>query len=212
MLIADVGQPSQLFGKATVELVGEQELPSRKQGIIYLPDQKDACLIPLLGGTQFLFRCSLPKGGVWFGGTDEQPFLTQLEPHTWSIREHGNETAFFDALKPQLIKEAEKVLLRQAQRQGDIFYLDFGFDWNQINSFLSLIGWSRHTLTATKKAPVFDTRHTIAGEILFVETPQRQTRLLARGTLKAPDHTDRVLESVHLVVQANCLFNPARAD
>ncbi|MBI2011052.1 MAG: hypothetical protein HYS89_02385 [Candidatus Colwellbacteria bacterium] len=90
---------------------------------ITLVTTKTSVFVPLNGGVQFLFaeNGEHPRE-VFFGGTDERPFLVPLEPEVLEIYGKRGETGFFEAIKPRRIRELEKQFGREhTKRQGDIF-------------------------------------------------------------------------------------------
>lgn len=206
--------------KKEFEWKGGKELPFREREDIYLPINKSAEFHSLKLGTQFLFAVHEQENSwrkaVYFGGTDEEPFLVRLNDSVLKEYEDGGEDEFFQALKPPQIKILEKIAHKEAKRQGDFFFISIpNFSWK-----ILMISETIHNgkdgsvkMQECNKAVVFNTRHTLTGlgfrtksfssmgEIVFIE-----------GTLQAPDHEDQILKGPHAIIQAVNLFDPKNAD
>lgn len=218
------------------ETAENRQLPYRNGAEIVLSNSPHSAFYPLKAGEQFLVHC---QTGIWFGGTDEQPFLTHLDSEPFKAFLQGGEQDFYEALKPQLVRELERQLGVTTKRQGDIFAVPLPFSWDDIKRFASLafiaapfIGLGGEFMQrlhmwrgsiGPRKGRVFGTRHRILatcatseqnikmfiGETNFIGHKQY---LLAEGLLAAPDHSPLTLTGVHTLVQADGLFDPKRAD
>lgn len=211
MLVATRSPCAKKFGDAKIELIDPKSPPRREEQTIFLPKGPGVTLAPILKNTQFILRRER-ENEVWFGGTDERPFLVQLDRRVWGWFESGGEQEIFNALKPSLITDEEQKINRATERQGDIFFLDYGFDWKHVNSLFSILRGKKLPKTNPGSHAVFGTRHVLEGEMCRIETADKHIYTFGTGTLKAPDHADRELPTVHLLAQATCLFNPAKAD
>jgi len=108
--------------------------PSLSGKTIKLPSYNDVQFFPLLKGKQFLLETD---DGVYFGGTDERPFLVELEDVVMNAL-HKSEEAFFNAIKPRDAKALEKAFGVTAVRQGDWFAVPIPLPWNVISEMLGL--------------------------------------------------------------------------
>ena len=192
-------------------------LPFRQGNRIVLPDNPQAEFFPLRDGRQFLFTCpdppsskKTPKGKrLYFGGTDETcAFLTRLIPQEpLAAFELYGEEGFFDSLKPEHIKNLEEELGVAAQRQGDIFVVKLPFSWRQLCIISVLDRQGRIVPKSVKAYPIGKTRHKLTGR--YIETI---SAYFVEGTITAPHHAPLTLKGVHVLVQAENLFNPAGID
>lgn len=166
---------------------------------------------------------------MFFGGTDENPFLVELDRSVMSvvqrIPECGEDT-FYQSLKPQRVKQLEGRLGVPAKRQGDIFAVPVGWTWEQLRTLAHLIDLTVIGGDGTKEETmqVFDTRHVLKGRWLEMVTYRVKyqveyqrvegttTTLFTEGTLEAPDHSPLVLDGVYVLVQADFLARPREAD
>lgn len=199
-------------GKATLDWknIGS---PARDGQIIHLPSGKDNEMFPLKQGEQFLFAYNAPGEGhrLYFGGTDEEPFLVRLG---FSVLEtlEGGERGFYDALKPDPVKRLENKFGAQTKRQGDWFCVELpGLDWRAVEMFLALDQRGRPAPKESGKRglPIGRTRHQIIGLLLDLGSGGP---LFAEGTLVAPDHADLKLTGPHALFQAQKLDDPQNAD
>ncbi|TAK89264.1 hypothetical protein EPO04_04195 [Patescibacteria group bacterium] len=195
-----------------------------KSSIILRPG-KGAEFHPLLGGEQFLFfegrRPNYQTGALYFGGTDEQPFLVSVRGQLKDVLERDGEQALFEALKPDFIKWSEEEFGHEhTRRQGDIFAYPVlsedgepvcMFDAFQETFFESHPYYGMQSMGESRRGwhSLFGTRHLLDGDIVeVVESPRhdprntRVVRLLATGTIHAPDHAPLVLDTPHMLAQA----------
>mgnify|MGYP001575319270 CR=1 FL=1 len=195
--------------------------PHREKDTIWLPIHDNAEFHPLVWKTQFLFRVSNPyspeeTNKLYFGGTDEEPFLVRLRPVAFSTFSTERERKFFEGLKPPHIRKLEAVFVNETRRQGDIFAGPIGFPWETLLALHLLqtednSSEQREPLT-TKEASVFGTRHLFTGLALSVNLPPFGTVQCVEGTLQAPDHKQLTLHGVHVLGQTAHLWNPEKAD
>src|SRR4051812_36171399 len=99
-------------GKVELKLA-DVIVPKRDEAEILIPNMRyDVEFFRLKRGQQFML--TMPDHGhaqrVYFGGTDEQPFLTTLTPEAFEAFAAGGEEGFFDSLKPPVIKAHETAL------------------------------------------------------------------------------------------------------
>lgn len=183
--------------------------PFRSGRHLHLPGCPDAEFFPLRGGEQFLLRHW--RGGesepqIWFGGTDEQPFLVRLGSAAFSPFMRGGEDGFFAGLRPAVVNEFEVQLRLPTRRQGDIFALPLPYKWREI---VRGMGRGVATEPETYTGPVFGTRHMITSPRALQLNP---TQMIAEGLLEAPDHGPLRLDVPHLLSQTAHLHDPQRAD
>lgn len=205
-------------GTANVYLVDCKSVPRRKGADIFLPRNPYSDFFPLKGGEQFLYTFrDIPVSRVptiYFGGTDENPFLVRLHGGPLEAYEKGGEDAFFDFLKPREIRRLEQRLHVIAKRQGDIFAMPLPFDWPDVDLITAVVrGYPSIQGPAEDDVSIrhlFDTRHTMDGLASTLD-PSR-TRILGQGIITAPDHAPLVLDGIHLIVQAVGLYDSRSAD
>lgn len=202
------------------------ELPSRNGKMIRLPLHRTAEFFPLMGGEQFLYRARVlqmhayhQEDVLYFGGTDEEPFLVRLDPDVFREFSTGGEENFFASLVPRGVKQARMVFGRQYRRQGDIFAVPVNFSWKNLRALEMIrsgyveperLAQFRPSETPLK---VFGTRHELSG--VHMESHigiSGGGSLIAEGVLEAPDHADLELKQPHLLFQTAHLFNPQQAD
>lgn len=200
------GQLPQRAGEAKLEFARAVGMPTRKEDLIQLDFDPKFEFFPLKKGEQFLFVGI----GVWFGGTDENPFLVRLKDEVFSRFLLDGEEGFYDQLKPARIKLLEKRTCTIAKRQGDFFAFPMLQGWKTFDIASNCIADSEFPGPkdcAAKK--LFGTRHLLTGQAILL---LHGTSCVAEGVLKAPDHEDLVMEGVHYVSQANLLWSPPDAD
>ncbi len=210
-------------------------MPHRQNGIIHLPNCPQAEFFPLKGRAQFVFkvpndfaRHDYGESGIYFGGTDEQPFLASLEEGPLEALLEGGEEAFYDYLVPPSIKKASQIFGAGYSRQGDIFAVPCpGLDWNLVELNHLIFSEEPEIHEEVKDHSVFGTRHTFNGlwlqaagfrvepgdgyepdAVSSLELPSA----FVDGVLTAPDHRPlEVRGAIHLVVQMEGLAG-SRSD
>ena len=162
---------------------------------------------PLKGGEQFLLSRIHPGEGIWFGGTDERPFLVQLKLEALDHFEADGEAGFFEALKPEVIQNHEQEWgVDRTKRQGDIFAYPLPWSWWQFlrNNWVE----GQEVKLAETSVAAFGTRHRFTGKIANVG---RQTSIV-EGILEAPDHSPLRLKGPHVLAHARFISDPPNAD
>jgi len=184
--------------------------PNLDGNTITLPIRKGSEFYPLQDGNQFLFRCfENPKNKgrhPYFGGTDEgSAFLTEIYPFEIfdEFLERG-EDAFYEALKPPILRFWEEKLGIKARRQGDFYFLPLP-TWDDLRPAFSLFFHNDLELIPVESASLAESRHKITGEttdelILFDRDRDINIVRFGRGTMYAPDHEPRQLNEVHLLI------------
>ncbi len=136
---------------------------------------------------------------AWFGGTDENPFLVQLEVDDWTRIWERDEV--FNTLIPKGIKRYEKHFGKgKTKRQGDMFCYPAPLKEYDRDKGHSLFG-TRHLLTGKD----------VLAESIYSNVDGDQG-YFCQGIIQAPDHTDLVLEEIHYVAQTAKLHTPKLAD
>jgi len=160
--------------------------------------------------SQFVFYQTNP-GSLWFGGTDERPFLVRLDANLSRDFDKGVDT-FFDAMVPDLIKQLEaRFGEKPRRRQGDIFMYELPYGFSEIRGLLSMT--KREPIPEQRKeTPVYGTRHTFSGRFFRCSLLGTQSTIIGQGKLIAPDHEPVALRSTHALAQARGLFSPKIAD
>ncbi len=209
----------------TARIIWDEAQPRRDNSDIYLPLEDGGVYLPLLKDQQFLFKFEDIRNrhtkSYWFGGTDEEPFLVQIEDKAFGAYLKGGEELFYRALKPQGIRFLEDLLKSPSQRQGDIFAVPLGkrkdIDLHRtLWQVLRLNEDDPKSLERIEDYNLFDTRHTITG--FGYSMPRYFIRgmpaEIATGIIRAPDHRDLKLneENIYFLAQTNYLVNPKLAD
>jgi len=207
-------------GDAEIQFDTERVTPKREGKVITLPLANPRCeeFYPLVGGRQFLYHSS--SGQLWFGGTEEKPFLVELNP-TASLDYLGSyladgEEGFFDLLRPRFLKRIESDLGITAKRQGDIFALRLTGGWADSELKFFMRAFEMSVGSPKPQAGnhfVFETRHKLQGEYILIKLGQGTDIALGAGVLMNPDHTTMRLEDgIYLMQQTAGLMNPKQAD
>ena len=153
---------------------------------------------------------------AFFGGTDEKPFLVELkssefvDPITISSKVYNGwrglweNKVFYDAIKPMSIYKLEQMYGAKTKRQGDIFaYPHPTQNWDDI--LANFVDYEAEV--SEKSVSLFETRHTLTGRHIRVGGI-----VIASGKIAAPDHTDLLLDEIHILDQTSWLEHPEEAD
>jgi len=220
MLLAELrGRRPKRAGKAFLEYDDRCESPYRKGDVIVLPTRGDLQLYRLQSGwNQFVAR--LDYSTVWFGGTDENPFLVRIDDRPFREYCRYGPGGFYRSLIPTLPEKTYR-------RQGDIFACSIPFTWEEILKVYRYIhGWNVKVAEAEpddRGRGLFGTRHHLTGIILNHEVHMPEVSIassgsnptwlvLVEGTVVAPDHSDMKLEGVYALAQTRYLHDPRVAD
>jgi hypothetical protein len=202
--------------------IQDVSVPERFGEDIFLPPVRNAEFHLLNDGSQFLYRIPPVEssrgyrysGSLYFGGTDENVFLVQLEQRLYNLFIKDGEDRFYDALKPEPIKNVEEKWKIVTKRQGDIFASPLPISWEEIEKVIYLYLFKKPEVVEVEEKTIFGTRHKITGpciENLQTKT-YRPSYSIAEGLIEAPDHTPLELEGLHLLAQTNGLVDPTQAD
>lgn len=220
MLLTELkGRRPRRAGKAVLEYARGTEWPFRQEGTIVLPERGDLQLYRLQPGwNQFIAR--FDHSTVWFGGTDENPFLVRIDDRPFSEYCRHGPSGFYKSLTPELPGDTYC-------RQGDIFATPIPFTWEEIvKAYKFIHGWAVEPIefkTDINGRGIFGTRHQLKGLVLdhtvrMPETfvggfgPNSTYLVLAEGTVAAPDHADMELKEIHALAQTRYLRDPQIAD
>lgn len=187
---------------------GGRSLPLRERADIFLPDDPDLEFFPIKGGAQFLLSRRGGRGGYWFGGTDENPFLVELQAKLFLSFVTCGEEGFYADLKPQVVTRLEQELRVSARRQGDIFAVPVPLSLETLRQASIILSREELQLESVESLHVFGTRHELTGLSYDLDVGS----ILGEGVLRAPDHSPLELKGVHLIAQAEGLLHPERAD
>lgn len=200
--------------------------PYRDKDLIVLPDEPKAEFCPLQNGRQFLLRSwpvtrNWPITRIWFGGTDENPFLVELENDVFEVFKKRGQKGFYEALKPKVITAIEKRFNVASQRQGDIWAVPIP-SWDDANFVMLLCFGETLKPRTVKSKSIFGTRHRLTGrwvnpDIVYLRWPicgyvYDNPIIFAEGTVEGPGHSPMELKGVHVLAQTRHLVNPIAAD
>jgi hypothetical protein len=200
-------------GLAFVEYDEKVKQPKRVKDLITLPVEGYELFQADESFSQFLFLSTEVDNydrqqSCWFGGTDELPFLVQLQPNKW--KQAWSKDQFYTELKPPIMKMLEGLYGPRTKRQGDIFAYELPKELQnfEVLRVLVLLGDNRITnFSDYSNHSVFRTRHMIQGQITI-----HWKHPVAKGIIKAPDHKDLILDNWHILAQTEGLYNPEKAD
>lgn len=199
-------------GKAKIEFSNVNN-PVRQGVDIALPNARDNEFFPLRAGRQFLFRhWGDHEDHYWFGGTDEQPFLTRITKAPYQAFFKGGEPTFYQHLMPDLVVELRQDFGFRYRRQGDIFAVSLPYRWSELIKYAALMADNGIKQRALDNFRVFDTRHVLTGSSVEDVPIGGETYWLCLGTLEAPDHRPLSLKQPTILVQAHGLHEPKKAD
>lgn len=196
------------------------QVAERKENEIYFPGNILSRFYFLKKGEQFLM--TYPRndrsGGshLFFGGTDEKPFLVELEFSAFEDLVKG-EDAFFQGLKSPVTCEWEGYLGKKAKRQGDWFAIGTTRNFQSWPKFMSEHFYGEEfAIESVESQPLNNTRHRLVG-LYAHATREKQSRwsgefIIAEGEIHAPDHEPLALKGPHLLFQADHLLHPQQAD
>ena len=189
----------------------------RKDDVIHLPAFSDLEMFPLVPDwTTFLaiqggWAAGGDKQQVFFGGTDENPFLVRMDSTVLSGFYEGGPGRFFEAIRPREITELETKLKRKARRQGDIFALDVGYSWDELTHAADVLGGVQLQVKELPAMELLQTRHVLHGQYARMHTRNHDMEFIS-GTVVAPDHADLELTVPYVVGQTAFLYDPPHAD
>lgn len=188
------------------EWSNDRTLPRRDGDVIWMPFHGESLYFPLRGGKQFLVKPAT-REGVWFGGTDEEPFLVEMEVAVLDayIKSGGSEEAFYKSLIPDEIWKLSHETSVPYKRQGDIFAARFcgeQYFEKRLESVLG-VGFKEGDFR------LLNTRHIGAGKGVRLTNG----RVLFKGKVEAVDHAPLDLsDAIYLIGQTKYLINPTHAE
>ncbi len=198
--------------KAVLDWNKDVDFPSRDGKYIGMPNNPENLYFPLRNGKQFLIKCKDSRSDrMWFGGTDEEPFLVEMNSELISryINSQGSINQLYRSLVPEKILELSEETGIKYKRQGDIFAARFCgekyFEKNLAHILRSKIDEGTGN--------VFGTRHVARGLSVSVYDDINPNAYLFRGIIKAPDHKPLKLnDALYLLGQTKHIIHPADAD
>jgi|GEM_PF-1186552 len=218
MKIIDIGKIPSKIGEAEIILQPRHKnrydsgfndpIAYREDNQIIIDPKVNGRFFSILGGRQFLYTGDDENRDrhMFFGGMDESPFLVEVDYKLVEELALG-EDAFFNSLKPSVVKRWEKGLGSEAKRQGDFFAVASDKKVNWDSFFMSHLDGGKITMSFVKDFALRDTRHNFTGILGEIND-----LLVGEGRIDAPDHEPLLLEQPHLIEQAEGLLNPVEAD
>ena len=206
MYLFELKNPPIRAGKAVLEWNYAQRDPVRDRNNIFLPYKLEDQYFSLNNGEQFLIK---NYGRMWFGGTDEEPFLVEMDKILFDnfIQSNGSEKNFYDALVPENIMKISEETKTPYKRQGDIFAARFCGEKYLEKNLAKIVKLS----VKEGEQNILGTRHLGRGTGIWV-IGERNTALF-RGKIEAPDHKPLNLEDAfYLLGQTKHIINPTKAD
>jgi hypothetical protein len=223
MQFIDTRNKPKKAGVAKLEFIPQERgaLPKREGDTIIIPFKRGDMFhkFRMSKGEQFIFASTggSPRLGwglerLYFGGTDENPFLVELNTRAWDMFLYG-EREFYSYLVPGTIPDMQKITRTKYRRQGDIFSLSTQHLISEVVAAHELIHGSKWKPKEVTSLRVFGTRHLLNG----IYTSELKFRgsgnlFLAEGVITAEDHAPMELEGMHILAQANGLTYPKKAD
>ncbi len=198
----------QKLGAARLRYYPEVEMPFRDGSDIFVPYRVGWSLQLLQSGSLARISNRQSYRGLYFGGTDESPFLSLLDTDLIDT----DEIQFFAGLKPDVVSKLERRWNIEAGRQGDWFYIKVPENFRSMVGMAELCalvmsiderGRNLKEINSNRGDRLDGTRHVVDGELVEVA----QGRYIARGVLRAPDHSDRKLDIYHFLAQAKGFYN-----
>lgn len=212
-------------GTATLKWFKPREVeklprPWRSDDSIFLPYHEDVDFHILLNGQQFVWE-DHRYSQVFFGGTDESPFLVQLHP-CYSMSELGNQRTFFSSLKPDGIRSLEKHFRTKALRQGDWYALPIPIPFNLLIGTLHLFGaWRSSSILLVEKPDksvrlngtrhLLKTKRYIPLDALVSHFPGLYL-ITDGGIMVSADHSNLKLRGTHVLSQTTSVIYQKSAD
>lgn len=196
--------------KAVLEWDNAARSVGRDGPKIHLPYDPLSFFYPLQEGRQFLF---INKKRYWFGGTDEEPFLVEMEDGAIAnyINGFGSENKFYDGLIPRIVAEVAAENNTVPKRQGDIFAAMFCHNnfLKDLEKLFEFGGNCKGDLQVREGSfNLLHTRHEGKGSVV-----QIFDKLLFSGVVKAPDHAPLSLEDgLYVIGQTRYITDPSKAD
>lgn len=194
-----------------------KDWPTRDGKTIKLPAYTETQFFPLRDGAQFLLQIpGRDCARVFFGGTDEQPFLVELDSNV-VVSLHIGEEEFFNVIKPNGVKVLEGAFDTKAVRQGDWFAVPIPLSWKVTCGMIALVDSDPTVIEPSneeeRKVHLLETRHSLISERhirMWWNDNRLECVLVGEGILRAPNREDRVLRGPHMFFRTAHLVNPCR--
>ena len=216
-------------GVVALKFTKNERVPKRKEAEIVIPDHGEVEFFPLSNGDQFLLALGNDEGGAWFGGTDENPFLSHLSFTSLEVFHKDGEDAFYQWLKPKGVIKLEEGFRVRAKRQGDFFFVPSPLSFEEWEALADCNGALRSYCEYKRESSLrlIGTRHVLQGRALRTQTISAQDGkwrsarpscydepeiwshdlFLVSGVVTAPDHKPLELKEPHFVFQADGFFS-----
>jgi len=241
------GDLPSVAGLAKLKYANVKE-PARKEGVITLPENGWNIYQLNNNFSQFLVLKAMPEEHdfrdtpprkAWFGGTDERPFLVELQD-VCTLRSDDKEDIdegdwvkvwqsgrFYETIKPEIISEYEKRFGKdQTVRQGDMFCYPMPIqDWGKLLCVLESVkslhfmrygkGYNKETDSKLDPYPtIIDEPESLyeTRHRFYGELAIWGEYVIGKGIIKAPDHNDLLLSDICIIAQTENLNNPKKAD
>jgi len=203
-------------GKAKLEYSINGTRPYREGDTIIIPDKPLGELFSLRDDCyQFLYSTN-HNNNLWFGGTDENPFLVEMNPGLLGTFLGEGTRAFYLALVPGgLTTLASRLPNHQCRigRQGDIFFLSVSYSYYTIAHAHKLITGKDIEVKSAKDHQIFGTRHILNGDgFQDFNLLGTNISLMVTGVIEAPDHSPVALKRLSILGQTQGLVDPHNAD
>ncbi|MBI4175517.1 hypothetical protein HY523_02775 [Candidatus Berkelbacteria bacterium] len=226
MRLAELPSLPKKAGKAILDWNSDKEgiTPHRDKRHIILPRTQTVEFFWVVEAVQFLLitHHEQTTGGnyrwnqrCWFGGTDEEPFLVQLNEQVLPPFLESGWKGLYAALQPAYVGKADHAN-QPWIRQGDIFAVQLPMNWEILLRTL-LAQESTISIQSVTDTSLGGTRHHIQNG-LAIAVPESARKALgaagtiAEGELVAPDHRPHTLKGPHLLLQTRFLTDPKNAD
>lgn len=212
MKLSDMTTKPARAGAAVLRFFPGAMFPSLEGTTITLPDHGREEFFPLKRGRQFLFVLDRMHEEVWFGGTDDSPFLTKLNWQAFETFEQGGARAFYQDFVPHQIKELRRHFPHlKPLRQGDVWAFPVPFSWDELkqigrfeDGLGDLQGFERGGRQKVKDRSVLGTRHTLQGVVspCFFIIGGHVDHDVVEGVLTAPSHSPLRLRGPHVLFRS----------
>jgi hypothetical protein len=178
-------------------------------------------LYPLKGGQNYIVSTEhYANKATYFFGLDEGLFFTRLSQRSIQPFLQSGEEAFYESLKPWIIREFSQRTTDPPKRQGDIWAIRIADNWDTISQ--EVLGYP--TSPCKEKSGrfnLFNTRHVLDGFMAaaWITTSQKPARRFKKGkavmkmkgayvvfgigTVAAPNHAPMILgDGIYALAQS----------
>lgn len=204
-------------GKAKIGYSPTHGVPIRNGKNITIPSNPGLELFPLQEGWSQFLVASQDENRVWFGGTDENPFLVEMRREAFKLFLTSGTQGFYDSLIPEVMRTLQDRFQKPWSRQGDVFAYPLPFSWEELDKAFHIChgdGIKVEEVERTKRRQVFGTRHLFWGKLVpgHVDLLGLDQLTVVEGKIEAPDHSPVTLVGPHVLAQTRLLYNSQEAD